>query len=123
VYDFLDGMFGSFTQAKIAGLSSLQANTDQRLTGTADRLTSLEYRYERMHIVMAALWGLLKERAGLTDEELKKFVLAVEVSESKAGASAGAMPCPHCSRMVRKSASRCPWCGTAITSGDAFEGT
>lgn len=123
MYDFIDGVFGSFSQAKIAGLSSLQANTDQRLTGTADRLSALEYRYERMHIVMVALWGLLKEHNGLTDEDLKRLVQAVEVSESKAGPSAGAMPCPHCSRMVRKSASRCPWCGSAITSGDAFQGT
>ncbi len=123
MYDLFDVVFGTYLSGKVAGISSLQANTDQRLTQSTDRLAALEQKYEKMHIVTVALWGLLKEHTSLTDDDLKRFVANVEATEAQNRGASGAMPCPHCSRIVRKSATRCPWCGNAITSGDAFQGT
>ncbi|MBS0380771.1 MAG: hypothetical protein JSS29_20010 [Proteobacteria bacterium] len=123
MYDLFDVVFGTYVSSKVAGISALQASTDQRLTSSTERLTALEHKYERMHIVMVALWGLLKEHTSLTDADLKRFVANVEASEAQNRGAAGTMACPHCSRTVRKSATRCPWCGGAITTGDAFQGT
>ena len=123
MYDVFDVMFGTYVAEKISGLSTLQANTDGRLTSSTDRLTALEHRYERMHIITVALWALLKERTGLTDGDLKRFVANVEASEAKSRGATGTMTCPKCSRIIRKSATRCVWCGASITDGDAFQGS
>ena len=122
MYDLFDVVFGTYMTGKMAGISALQANTDQRVTGSAERLTALEHRYERMHVITVALWALLKEHTGLTDADLKRFVADVEASEAQNRGAAGTMTCPKCSRVIRKSASKCVWCGAPVTTGNAFEG-
>jgi len=123
MYDLFEVLFGGYVVKEITGLTALQADTDHRVTSSTDRLTALEHRYERMHIVTVALWALLKEHTSLTDADLKRFVAKVETSESTGRGTAGTMKCPKCSRVIRKSATRCVWCGAAITSGDAFHGS
>ena len=121
--DLFDVLFASYVQGEVAGVSALQANADQRLTGTAERLAALEHRYERMHLVTVALWALLKEHTGLTDGDLKRFLHDVEAAESKSRGASGVMPCERCSRILRKTATRCTWCGAPVTTGNAFQGT
>ena len=121
--DLFDVLFASYFQSKTSDLTALQANSDQRITGTTDRLAALEYRYERMHVVAVALWALLKEHTGLTDGDLKRFVQQIEESESKNREASATMACEKCHRVNRKSATRCIWCGATIATGDAFQGT
>jgi hypothetical protein len=116
--DLFDPVLGG---SQIAGLTGLQANTDQRLTSTTERLTALEHRYERMQLVMLALWSLLKEHTGLTDADLKRFLHNAEATANSPGAAI--MTCEHCHRIIRKSATRCIWCGAAVNTGNAFQGT
>jgi hypothetical protein len=124
--DFID-IFDVYQQGKIAGLGSLQADTDRRVTGTGDKLRDLEQRYERMTLVTNALWQLLKAHTGLTDADLKKYIEKVDLSDGvrdgKVTRTKGAMDCPHCSRRVLKSATVCAWCGGKLTSGDPFHST
>jgi hypothetical protein len=124
--DFID-IFDVYQQAKTAGLESLQADTDRRVTNTADKLRELEQRYERMTLVTNALWQLLKAHTGLTDADLKKYIEKVDLSDGvrdgKLTINKGAMDCPHCSRRVLKRATVCAWCGGKLTSGDPFQST
>ena len=71
--DFID-IFDVYQQGKIAGLASLQADTDRRVTSAGDKFRELEQRYERMSLVTNALWQLLKAHTGLTDADLKKYI-------------------------------------------------
>ncbi len=121
--DLMDLLFDTYAVGKISGLGALQANTDHRVTASTDRLAALEYRYERLHVVTVALWSLLKEHTGLMDADLKRFVASVEASESKPHGAPGTMKCGKCGRIIRQSATRCVYCGSAVTSGDAFQGT
>ena len=121
--DLFDFALGSSLYSQIGGLSGLQANTDQRLTGTAERLADIERRYERMQLVMLGLWALLKEHNGLTDADLKRFMQGAAVSHSDAAGNSAIMKCENCHRIIRKSATRCIWCGAKVSCGNAFEGT
>jgi len=124
--DFID-IFDVYQQGKLAGQESLQADTDRRVTNTADKLRELEQRYERMTLVTNALWQLLKAHTGLTDADLKKYIEKVDLSDGvrdgKLTINKGAMDCPHCSRRVLKRATICAWCGGKLTSGDPFQST
>ena len=124
--DLID-IFDVYQEGKSAGIETLQADTDRRLTSTGDKVRELEQRYERMALVTNALWQLLKAHTGLTDADLKKYVekvdLADGVRDGKVTRSKGAMDCPHCSRRVLKSATVCAWCEGKISSGDPFHST
>lgn len=123
MFDLLGAALGGAVETQIAGLSGLQANTDTRLTGTTDRLTALEHRYERMQLVMAALWALLKEHTGLTDGDLKRFMQDAEAANLASPGKLAVMKCERCHRIIRTSSTHCVWCGAAVNSGDAFQGT
>lgn len=88
-------------------------------------MRELELRYERMKLVTAALWQLLKARNGLTDEDLKRYIEKVDLADGKLDGKidrkGSAMDCARCNRRILKSASVCPWCGHRAESGNAFE--
>jgi len=112
---------------KVDRVAALEADSFRRLTGTQDRLQELEHRYERMKLVTAALWQLLKAHTGLTDADLKQYIEKVDLADGKLDGKiarkGGAMDCPHCSRRILKTAVVCPWCSKRLKTGDAFEAT
>jgi hypothetical protein len=124
--DLLD-IFDVYQHGKITQVGALQANTSERVTGVNERLKDLETRHERMKLVMAALWQLLKSHTGMTDADLKRYIEQVDLSDGKKDGklsrAQGAMDCPDCKRRILKSAVTCVWCGANLTSGDAFHST
>jgi hypothetical protein len=124
--DLLD-LFDVHQQGRINELGALQADSNSRLTQTGEHLRDLEHRYERMRLIVAALWQLLKSHTGLTDADLKKYIEQVDLADGKLDGkmsrTSGAMDCPKCSRRILKSATVCPWCGARQTTGDAFQST
>ena len=64
--DIID-IFDIYQEGRIAGLEALRANTNQRLTGTSDRVQDLEIRYERRRIRKSAvvcMWCGAKQETG-----------------------------------------------------------
>lgn len=120
-------VFDIYQQGKITSLGSLQADSSRRITDANERLKELETRHERMRLVMAALWQLLKSHTGMTDADLKKYIEQVDASDGvkdgKLSRAKGAMDCPECKRRILKSATVCAWCGTKLPIGDAFHAT
>src|SRR5688500_17891633 len=130
LFEFVDldmTRLGIEGRARVDQVAALQADSFRRLTGTQDRVRELEQRYERMRLVTAALWQLLKSHTGLTDADLKQYIEKVDLADGKldgkiARKGAG-MDCLHCKRRILKTAVVCPWCSGRLRSGDAFEAT
>jgi hypothetical protein len=126
VIDLID-LFDLYQNAKIGQAGALQADTSRRVTDAGERLKALEQRYERMRLVNAALWELLKAHTGLTDSDLKQYIEKVDLADGKLDGKidrkGAAMDCPHCTRRILKTAVVCPWCTQRPKSGDAFEAT
>ena len=120
-------LFDIYQNTRIDKVTALEADSFRRLTGTQDRLQELEHRYERMKLVTAALWQLLKAHTGLTDADLKQYIEKVDLADGKLDGKierkGGAMDCPHCSRRIHTTAVVCPWCSKRLRVGDAFEAT
>jgi hypothetical protein len=124
--DLLD-IFDVYQHGQITQLGAEQADSNRRITDTGERLKDLETRHERMRLVMAALWQLLKSHTGMTDADLKKYIETVDLSDGKRDGklarASGAMDCPECSRRILKSATVCVWCSSKLKVGDAFHST
>ena len=123
----LISFFDIHQQKQIGGLRAQQASTSTRITKSAERLTELEQRYERMRLICAALWQLLKAHTGLTDGDLKHYIEKIDLADGQADGkmnrATGAMDCQRCSRRILKSATVCAWCGAKIRIGDPFHAT
>ena len=124
--DLID-LFDIYQGGKIGQIGALQADTSRRVTDTGERLRALEQRYERMRLVNAALWQLLKAHTGLTDADLKQYIEKVDLADGKLDGKVdrkgAAIDCPHCSRRILKTAVVCPWCTKHLKAGDAYEAT
>jgi len=120
-------LYDIYLQSRVSGVEALQAHSDKRITDTSERLRVLEQRYDRMRMVNIALWGLLKKRLNLTDDDLKS---ALEIVDTHLGSSDGRLTpkatlvnCPHCSHPIKDGSLVCIWCGYKLRGGDAFNAT
>jgi hypothetical protein len=90
----------------------------------ADRKAdALEFDVERLLMISEALWSILKEQHGYTDEELQSRILKIDMRDGKLDGRVADSPpgrCPKCDRPLLKHRPRCLYCGE-IVAQPAFE--
>ncbi len=80
-------------------------------------LDVLEQRVGRLVLLCEALWTILKEKHGMTDEEL---MARIEEIDARDGVRDGqparkeARLCPRCNRVLTKSSPICLYCGQEV---------
>lgn len=109
-----------------AASRAAQSVTAQERAGAVEaRLLELEKRHEQLKLVTLALWRLLKDRAELTESNLKKYVESTDLLDGAADQKVDLMKqlieCPDCRRFVLNTAIVCPYCGASNASGNAFD--
>jgi hypothetical protein len=86
-------------------------------TSGADRAISkadsIEQRLDRALLTMEAMWTLLRERLGVTDEQLAQRVVEVDESDGALDGRVRHPPktCPHCKKTIPGRFARCLYCG------------
>ena len=105
-----------------------EARSDElqkQAASTQTRNAELEMRHEQLKLVTLALWRLLKDRVGLTEAELKRYVESTDLldgaADGKADLTRELVKCARCSRSVLNTAIVCPFCGTRQKSENAFD--
>ena len=85
----------------------------------------MEQRHEQLKLVTLALWRLLKDRAELSERNLKKYVESTDLLDGEADGKVDLLKelikCPDCGRFLLNTAIVCPYCGAGNTSGNAFD--
>lgn len=109
-----------------AASRAAQSETAQERAGAVEaRLLELEKRHEQLKLVTLAFWRLLKDRADLTEVNLKKYVESTDLLDGAADRKVDLMKqlieCPDCKRFVLNTAIVCPYCGASNSSGNAFD--
>ena len=72
---------------------------------------------ERQMIISEAIWELLKEKVGLTDEDLVKKVREIDLRDGVLDGRVKPEPpiaCPKCGKKMKKGSSTCIYCGSNI---------
>lgn len=78
---------------------------------------------ERLLMITEALWAILKEQHGYTDEELVRRVHDIDMRDGKLDGRVAAGPtplCPRCKRTLERQRPYCIYCGQAVAR-DIFE--
>lgn len=80
------------------------------------RSRQLEARCDRALLVCEALWTLLRDKMGVTEEELVDRVNQVDLSDGKLDGKVRrpAVDCPKCRRKVARRFPRCVYCGAEV---------
>ncbi len=82
-------------------------------TDSAPRVYELQQRMDRMALVARAMWTLLAEKAGLTEEDLAKRITDLDAADGVVDGRVGTpppVPC-SCGAMVSRKFNRCLFCG------------
>ena len=73
---------------------------------------------EELTLACQAMWELLRDHLGFTDEHLKAKILEVDARDGMVDGKIGAevMDCPHCGQKTSTVRKNCVYCGNSITS-------
>jgi len=80
------------------------------------KLQELQDALDRTTLVCEAMWTLLRDRTGLTEEDLVNRVNEIDLSDGKLDGKVrrGGVCCPSCGRTVARRFRKCLYCGQAI---------
>ena len=115
----------------IAPIALRKSNSENSITSgdpaqMRELQTELEFtkgHIERMLMISEALWSILKEKHGYTDEELYRRVADIDLKDGKLDGRVKPKPpnsCSHCDRKLTKNRMVCLYCGYPVQL-DLFE--
>jgi hypothetical protein len=124
-------MFSTLFPAMAAGASARDAlRADMAASRAASAAAQsrtevqlLRQDVERLLMICEALWGVLKEQHGWTDQELVRRIQEIDLADGQLDGKVAPQPpavCPQCSRTLNRRRSTCLYCGTEV-EGDPFE--
>ena len=91
--------------------------------GAARRTAAhMEERIDRLVLLCRAMFELLQESTGHTDERLSAKILEIDLRDGQADGRMSPIPrrCPRCEAMMSPRFGRCLFCGHASESGPAL---
>jgi hypothetical protein len=115
-------LYSLFSRTDPVALTAAEiARSDAR---RADRRSeALELDVERLLMISEALWTMLKEKHGYTDETLEQRIMDIDLRDGKLDGRVADSPpgkCPKCDRPLMKRRPRCLYCGETVGI-EAFE--
>jgi hypothetical protein len=108
-----------------SGSANRQAAAAESDALSAQRhVKELEDRVDKLTLVCAAVWDLLRDRGKLTEADL---IERIAILDAKDGVADGKMsrktrPCSNCKRPVSPRTNKCMYCNTLQTPDSVFEG-
>lgn len=105
----------------IAGLANAGLRNMDRMEGGRQDMTpqllaqvrELEHQIGRLTLLNQALWELLRDRVGLTDQDFENMVREVDLRDGVLDGQITNTPmkCPQCGRVSASKHYRCLYCG------------
>ena len=99
----------------VGGMSGI-SSADARMIAE-DSSKAIELRLQSLELACAAMWTILKDKHGYTDELLVEAITEVDGRDGKVDGkiSRAERICTHCNRKVlTRNPNKCSWCGGAL---------
>lgn len=117
-------MWDIFQEIRLNNQSARQDDSDSSLRRTSLDLDDLARQVRKMALVNQALYELLKERTGISDEDLRRKISEIDLRDGAADGKLDASPlrCPKCQSAVTVGALSCQTCGATVAPKYPYEG-
>ncbi|MHB9130901.1 MAG: hypothetical protein ACYDBB_07395 [Armatimonadota bacterium] len=89
----------------------------------APTASGLQAQVDKLTLVNMALWSLLKEKAGLTNEQLRRRIEQIDLADGQLDGRVRteAKICPQCRRVISARHHRCLYCDFTPTNEEGFD--
>lgn len=115
-------------------VAEMQRNKQEELAGERSARTALDAkrgirhlqdRVDRLTLVNMAMWSLLKDKMGVTEEDLISRMVEIDISDGRPDGkvTVGVRKCGKCGRTLSPRHRKCLYCGAADLRATAFEAT
>ena len=115
------GIFGAASAQYQANMAAVDAQTASRAAAAAGRQNdALSMDVEKLFMITEALWNILKEKHGYTDENLAVMVQNIDLRDGQLDGKVANQPnpaCPKCGRTLMARHPVCIYCGTVSVQG------
>jgi ribosomal protein S27AE len=96
----------------------------RKATDFQERVRGLEDRLDRMLLQNMAMWSLLRDAMGVTDQDLINRVQQLDLADGVADGKVtrgGPTTCPRCQRTFSPRHRRCLYCGQEVSATTPFD--
>lgn len=116
-------MWDIFQEIRLNDLRAQQGDTKSSLNSTAGDVDDLHRHVRKLALVSQALYELLKESTGITDEDLRRRIELIDKRDGAADGKLDAAPlkCPKCGGAVTAGGLSCKTCGAMAAPRYPFE--
>lgn len=100
-----------------------QSSLDSRIRQVDGNWADLQKQVNKIALVNQAMYELVRERTGITDEELRRKIREVDQRDGSEDGHINASPlrCPKCGGTVTSGALSCPTCGATVAPKYPYE--
>src|SRR4029450_122071 len=112
---FVGGVYSALSREKNQLRGEMTEVKNQSLDSNT-RVRLLEDRLEKSLMACEALWILVKDRLGFTEQELLERINQVDLMDGLQDGKVKTKPleCGHCGRVVSRRHSKCLYCGASF---------
>lgn len=106
-------------QREIADVGQRASRAENAARNEADKA---RVQIDSLTLACAAMWSILRDRLGVTDQQLMDRMRELDLSDGKLDGriSPAARGCPSCRRQVVPRKGLCLYCGTRIAPDEPF---
>jgi ribosomal protein S27AE len=100
----------------VAGVGGMSAHAESKVGFLEEHVRRLEADLARALMISETLWELLRDKTGLTDDDLCIKIHEVDMRDGRLDGKnqRKAIACPRCGRMVSARHRACLYCGQVI---------
>lgn len=124
MHTFLDNVTGIAESAldatdaasAFSGIASSKGTASTGGSHSHEDLSHLGRRIDRLSLACQAMWELLREKAGVTEDELRDKILEVDLRDGSTDGrmASSIVECPHCKARTNSRRPTCIMCGLEI---------
>lgn len=120
MFDFL---WNLHQQQRIGDLSREISSGDRSGQRAEREVRRLEERVETMHLVMMAMWAIMQQKLGMTDQDLAEMVRELDLRDGQLDGrmTPRVQKCGACGRTMSERHARCMYCGADRLDLSAFD--
>jgi hypothetical protein len=113
----------AYQQGQISEAKTDAIEAKQQAAQYSDRVRSLEVQVSRMALACQALWELLRERSGMSEQELLAKMNEVDLRDGSLDSRMTPVltKCPACGKPSNSKHSSCMYCGAVIPKRHVFQ--
>lgn len=124
---FGPSLFGSLYAAEASRQAASSATSARRSATKADEvrreLRILTDRFDKLVLINMAMWSLMQERTGLSEDDLIQRVQDIDLRDGVPDGkiTRGVRKCSNCGRAVSQRHNKCLFCGNDALGDTPFE--